>query len=88
MMIRIRYPDGRFDMVKAMHLDRLIAARQISSFKRQSGWVVLGRDPIRGPGKRVFYLGTERRESMGAWPKVKGQGDVTLNSSSKSTGLQ
>jgi hypothetical protein len=71
MMIRIRYPDGRFDMVKASHLDRLIATRQIRSFKRESGWVVLGKGPIRRQGKQVFYLGPERREPLGAWPEIK-----------------
>lgn len=71
-MIRIKYSDGRYDMVKASHLDHLIVTRQISGFKRQSGWVVLGRDPIRNRGKQVFYLGPERREPMGPRPKTKG----------------
>lgn len=88
MMIRIRYPNGRFDMIKASHLDRLLAAQQISSFKRQSGWVVLGQDPIRSPGNRIFCLGAERREPMRAGLDASGHGDLARSASSASTGLQ
>ncbi|WP_197463694.1 GSU3473 family protein [Desulfuromonas sp. DDH964] len=61
MVIRIRYPDGRFDMVKATRLNTLIETEEIEGFKRASGWVVLGRDPVRGQGNDEFYHGTERR---------------------------
>lgn len=88
MMIRIRYPNGRFDMIKASHLDRLLVAKQISSFKRQSGWVVLGQDPIRSPGNRIFCLGAERREPMRAGRDASGHGDLVLRAPSASTGLQ
>lgn len=40
MMIRIQYPDGRYDMVKVSQLDRFIAADLISGFRRATGWVV------------------------------------------------
>jgi len=61
MMIRIRYPDGRYDMVKASQLDRLIESGRIRAFKRQEGWAVPGRDPIRGQGGGDAYLGRDRR---------------------------
>jgi len=60
-MIRIRYPDGRFDMVKVARLNALIETEEIEGFKRASGWVALGRDPVRGQGDDEFYPGTERR---------------------------
>jgi hypothetical protein len=41
-------------------LDRLIAMGRVRSFRRSSGWVVIGRDPIRKPSWE-FYNGPERR---------------------------
>lgn len=60
MMIRVMYSDGRFDMVKPELLDSLIKEQAVSSFKRASGWAVVGRDPIRNSGK-ANYSGSERR---------------------------
>jgi hypothetical protein len=62
MMIRINHPDGRFDLVKASRLDYLIQTVQVSRFKRNSGWVVIGRDPVRNQNKRAFHFGAERRD--------------------------
>jgi|Deesub1362A_J573_1020465.scaffolds.fasta_scaffold00956_12 hypothetical protein len=59
MLIRIRYRDGRYDMVKPFILDRLIAERSIEGFHRSEGWVTIGRDRIRGDGGE--YHGPERR---------------------------
>jgi hypothetical protein len=64
MMIRILYPDGRYDMVVVSQLNRLIAANRISGFRRATGWVFTDRDPIRKDSKG-FYLGPERRHPMG-----------------------
>ena len=60
MMIRVMYSDGRFDLVKPSTLDLLLKQNSLASFKRSSGWVVVGRDPIRGSGG-VAYPGPERR---------------------------
>jgi len=60
MMIRVMYNDGRFDMVKPDRLDDLIEKEVVTSFKRSTGWVVVGRDPIRNSG-RADYGGAERR---------------------------
>lgn len=62
MMIRIRYPNGRYDMVKVTRLDYLIAANRISDFRRATGWVRIGRDPIR-KNSGESYSGPERRHS-------------------------
>ncbi len=61
MMIRIRYSDGRFDMVKAARLDHLIETEQIEGFKRANGWITLGVDPVRNKMFTNYYPGTERR---------------------------
>ncbi|MEN8728961.1 MAG: GSU3473 family protein [Desulfuromonadales bacterium] len=60
MMIRVMYSDGRFDMVKPSLLEKLLKEEAITSFKRSSGWAVVGRDPIRSEDK-IDYGGAERR---------------------------
>ena len=60
MLIRVMYDDGRFDMVKPDMLDALIHQQAVTSFKRNSGWAVVGRDPIRTKS-RGKYGGEERR---------------------------
>jgi len=54
------YSDGRFDMIKPELLENLIKEQAVTSFKRASGWAVVGRDPIRNSGK-ADYGGAERR---------------------------
>ena len=60
MMIRVMYSDGRFDMVKPNLLDDLLERQTVTSFKRSTGWAVVGRDPIRGAGGSG-YGGQDRR---------------------------
>jgi len=60
MMIRVMYSDGRFDMVKPDMLDNLLDRQVVTSFKRNSGWAVVGRDAIRS-SSRGNYRGMERR---------------------------
>ena len=62
MMIRVLYKDQAAGMVKASHLDELIAADKIVAFFRSGGWVNVKRDPIRGKGR--VYLGPERRSKV------------------------
>jgi hypothetical protein len=60
MMIRVMYSDGRFDMVKPGMLDNLLNRQVVTSFKRNAGWAVVGRDSIRS-SSRGNYRGMERR---------------------------
>ena len=60
MMIRVMYSDGRFDMVKPNILDSLIKQQTVTSFKRDTGWAVVGRDQIRS-SSRTSYRGKEKR---------------------------
>lgn len=60
MLIRVMYSDGRFDMVKPGMLDSLLERQTVTSFKRATGWAVVGRDPIRS-SSRSSYNGQERR---------------------------
>ena len=61
MMIRVMYNNGSFDMVKPALLDNLLGSQKVTSFKRSTGWVVVGRDPIRAASRSARYHGPERR---------------------------
>jgi hypothetical protein len=61
MLIRVKYPNGKFDMVKEFRLDYLIETQIIHSFERASGWVVLGVDPIRKLVRRSQHQAADRR---------------------------
>lgn len=47
MLIQVHYPDNHFDYVNERMLQGLIESRAISRFRRSSGWVTVGIDPIR-----------------------------------------
>lgn len=47
MLIQVAYDDEKYDYVKDFMLDKLIDAGAISKFRRSSGWVRVGVDPIR-----------------------------------------
>lgn len=49
-LIPVRYPDGRVDRIPLPLLNTMIEAHKIVEFKRKEGWVIIGRDPIRGMG--------------------------------------
>jgi hypothetical protein len=55
------YDDGKFDMVKPQMLDTLLETKRVTSFKREEGWTVIGRDNIRSNLRSQGYQGLERR---------------------------
>ena len=64
MIIRVLYKDDRHDYVPASRLDDLIAEGRIKKFYRHSdGWVIIGKDRIRGVGDSR-YKGPNRRKSI------------------------
>ena len=60
MLIRVRYKDGRIDLIPSHTLDELIVMSKVEQFERAAGWVTVGRDPIRST-LRGHYTGSERR---------------------------
>lgn len=60
MLIRVRYKDGRIDLIPSQKLNELIVMSEIQQFERSAGWVVVGKDPIRST-LRGQYVGPERR---------------------------
>ena len=61
MVIKVKYKNNRFDLVKGEVLDLLLEEGKIKQFYRYSEdkWVTVGRDPIRMGRSR--YLGSDRR---------------------------
>lgn len=60
MLIQVGYDDGKYDYVKDFMLDKMIELGSIASFKRSTGWVRIGIDPVRQP-RSENYGGIERR---------------------------
>lgn len=63
MLIPIITTSKEPDSVPPYVLDRMLACGQVHAFERSSGWVVVGRDPIRA-SRRNPYQGPERRRSI------------------------
>lgn len=51
------YDEGK---VEDYLLDSLIESNKILAFRRRSGWVVIGRDPVRV--RHILYSDNERRK--------------------------
>jgi len=64
MLIQVVYHNGRQEEVEPRVLDRLLDERQISSFQRSSGWVVIGRDPIRQSRRKVYCIPERRQQEQ------------------------
>jgi hypothetical protein len=61
MLIHIVRTDNRYDYVKDFILDILIKSKEIVKFKRSTGWVTIGVDPIRQSKQDSVFDGTDRR---------------------------
>ena len=65
MLIRVMYDDGKFDMVKPQMLDTLLETNRVTSFKRNEGWAVVGRDTLRSRShSSKGYAAPERRACL------------------------
>lgn len=63
MLIRVKYVDERFDMVRPEILDRLLEAGKVREFQRSDGWVMPGIGSMRRTNVNG-YSGTERRKAF------------------------
>lgn len=62
MMIPVKYNDGRHDLVKPQILERLLSTHKLVGFKRSSGWVTVGVDPIRKRERRLYSRQVEQSD--------------------------
>ena len=53
MLIQVINSDNRFDYVKDDILEHLIKSNAIKRFRRASGWVTVGVDPVRQSQRRI-----------------------------------
>ena len=60
MLIRVIYDDDQFVMVKPQMLDTLLETNKVTSFKRNEGWAVVGRDALRS-SRSQGHKGVEKR---------------------------
>lgn len=51
MLIQIQRDRDHFDYVRGPQLDALIVNNKIERFRRATGWVTVGRDPVRDVSK-------------------------------------
>jgi hypothetical protein len=61
MLLQIVFEDDRFDYIKDTRLNDLIESRKIKKFRRSTGWVTVGVDPIRSSINQSSFDGIERR---------------------------
>jgi hypothetical protein len=66
MLLRVQYPNSRYDYVDAAALDRFIVSKGIKKFLRpfENVWVNIEQEPIRGKeviDMDAIYIGPERR---------------------------
>lgn len=61
MTIQVELIDGTICRMVPKGLDLLLNRELVKRFRRSSGWVVIGKDPIRYPNKKLEYNGLERR---------------------------
>ena len=64
MLLQIISVDNQFDYVKDFRLDDLIESRKVKKFRRSTGWVTIGVDPIRTNKNVSIFDGIERRASV------------------------
>lgn len=61
MLVQVHWKNDHYDYVEDYLLDSLIEAGAVIRFLRFSGWVTVGRDPIRSVNPAGKYQGIERR---------------------------
>jgi len=72
MLIRVKYVDERFDMVRPDILDRLLEAGKVREFQRSDGWVMPGIGSLRHKKDSGDYSGTDRRKMRGVDRRASG----------------
>ena len=69
MLIRVKYVDNRFDMVRPEILVRLLETGKVREFQRHDGWVMTAQGNLRNK-INSGYLGPERRMRRGEGRRI------------------
>lgn len=78
MLIRVKYTNNRFDVVRPELLDRLLDAGTVAAFLRRDGWAIPGIDPIRSKGSSVYPGINRRNRPQAAQQGVRADGGTQL----------
>jgi hypothetical protein len=65
MLIRVKYVDNRFDMVRPEILNQLLDSGDVLEFRRMDGWIAAGNKDLRRKNGGS-YFGPERRKLRAA----------------------
>ena len=60
MLIQVIRTGNNYDYVKDFMLDSMIESQEIAKFKRSTGWVTIGADPIRESKRDSVFNGIDR----------------------------
>jgi hypothetical protein len=60
--IKVQYCNNNLGEVKPYQLEKLISLGRVKKFYRSRGWVIVGKDRMRGTGGS--YSGAERRKPL------------------------
>jgi hypothetical protein len=63
-LVQVQWTNNRYDYIQDFMLDGLIEMGVVARFWRESGWVTIGIDLIRGDGDVKDYRGNERRATF------------------------
>jgi hypothetical protein len=61
--ITVLFNDNHYKIVSGIELDQLLTTDKVKAFRRSTGWVIIGKDPLRGQGGN--FAGRERRKQTG-----------------------
>jgi len=62
-LVPVMLRNGTEEIVSSNVLDRMLEEKKVDFFRRSDGWVVVGRDLLRGMGGKI-YVGRERRSEL------------------------
>ncbi len=65
MLVNVLYNDKKIGLVLAERIDTLVNENRIIAFRRSSGWVIVGQDPMRRENTGNDFPGPERRNLHG-----------------------
>ena len=76
--IPVLFNNNHYKLVSGRELDQLLPTGRVKAFRRSTGWVLIGHDPLRGKGGKFGkFKGTERRNQKirlcGSCSKIKSQ---------------
>lgn len=63
-LIRVELTDGTICRMAKRAFNLFLSQGKVLRFERSDGWVIVGKDPLRGTLDHTGYKGQERREAL------------------------